>query len=658
MCGIAGYVTPEPHSQDPSLVARMVAAIGHRGPDEIGTHTDSRVALGHARLSIIDLDGGKQPMHNEDRTLCIVFNGEIFNYVELARDLASKGHVLRTKSDTEVLLHLYEEYGEQCVHYLNGQWSFAIWDSRKRELFLSRDRMGVRPLFYTEVGGTFYFASEIKSLFASPDVPRELDLAALDDVFTLWCIRPPRTAFRGVKELPPGHSMRVRRSNISIFPYWQPDYPAEYPKDSVSGARSEADYADELVALLADATRIRLRADVPVGAYLSGGLDSTIVTALARDFAGDRLRTFSVTFDDREYDEAQFQQEAVRLLGTDHSALNCSDSDIAGVFPDVVWHCETPIVRTAPAPLYLLSRQVQNSGFKVVLTGEGSDEVFGGYDIFKEAKARRFWLAQPDSKLRPHVLRKLYPYMPKLQSQPRAYLERFFHIEGGADSPFFSHLPRWTTTAKNKVFFSDAVRADLLSRDIYAEMESELPAGYSTWHSFCRSQYLETRYLLPGYILSSQGDRVAMANAVEARHPFLDYRVVDFASKLPPHLKMKALNEKYLLKKAFAGRIPPAIAKRPKQPYRAPEARCFFTSSMRGYFEELLAPDNIRRTGIFNAPAVQRLAQKVHNSATTGVKDNMALVSIVSTQILADRFLNSFSGAQYEHPAAVAALCQ
>jgi asparagine synthase (glutamine-hydrolysing) len=656
MCGIAGYVTSAPADGRTELVRRMIQAIGHRGPDQTGAYADNYAALGHARLSIIDVEGGSQPIPNENRRLWIVFNGEIFNYVELAEDLVARGHVLATRSDTEVIVHLYEEYGADCVRHLNGDWAFAIWDSQRRELFLSRDRIGVRPLFYSEAGGTFYFGSEIKALFAHPAVRRELDIRAVDDVFTTWCIRPPRTAFRDVRELPPGHSMRVRNGEVAVFPHWQLHYPIA---GDLTPVRTEAEYAEELFALLVDATRIRLRADVPVGAYLSGGLDSTITTALIQRFGGSRLRTFSVSFEDRDYDEQEFQQEAVDYLGTAHSSIRCGDADIGRAFPDVVWHGEAPLVRTAPAPLYLLSRLVRDSGFKVVLTGEGADEMFGGYDIFKEAKVRRFWLAQPQSKLRPLMLQKLYPYMPKLRAQPEAYLRAFFHVQpGAAPGPFFSHLPRWGMTAKNKFFFSDAVKAELNGRDVHAEVEQDLPAAFARWHPFCQAQYLEARYLLPGYILSSQGDRVAMAHAVEGRFPFLDYRVMEFAAKLPPHLKMKVLNEKYILKKAFGKEIPPSIVRRPKQPYRAPEARCFFSVPVRDYIQDLLAPDRIRRDNLFNPAAVQRLVDKVKANAAIGVKDNMALVGIVSTQILADRYLNIFRGEKNEYRAATASICE
>ncbi len=640
----------EPKDVDARLVENMIRMIDHRGPDGIGIHSDAMAGLGHARLSIIDLEGGRQPMTNEDGTLWIVFNGEIFNYIELASDLARRGHIFSTQSDTEVILHLFEEYGEDCVRHLNGQWAFAIWNSRKRELFLSRDRNGIRPLFYTFAGSTFVFGSEIKALFAHPGVRREVDPQALDDIFTLWCVMPPRTVFRGVSELPPGHSMYVRNGAAKVFRHWAIDFST--PQNE---RRSEADYAAELFDLLVDATRLRLRADVPVGAFLSGGLDSTITTALIRRFTDAKLRTFSVTFEDREYDEQEYQRQAVEFFGTDHSAIRCSDADIGEVFPDVVWHTEAPLVRTAPAPMFLLSRLVRESNFKVVLTGEGSDEMLGGYDIFKEAKIRRFWQAQPDSKLRPLLLRRLYDYMPNLRAQPDSYVRAFFQIDGkAAPGPFFSHMPRWQLTARNKVFFSGDVKAELSRRDIYSDIAAELPQGYAKWDAFSQAQYLEARYLLPGYILSSQGDRVAMAHGVEGRYPFLDHRVVDFAAKVPSHLKMKVLNEKYLLKQAFGKLLPLSIAKRSKQPYRAPEARCLFTSPVRDYIEEMLSPEQIRRDNLFDPAVVGRMVKKAKSNQVIGVKDNMALVAIASTQILVNQFVNGFQRRRNERRTAAA----
>ena len=639
MCGIAGIYNFTGPEADRRLLAQMIATLRHRGPDHAGIHTDRRAGLAHARLSIIDLAGGSQPMQHPDGSLCITFNGEIFNYVELREELIRKGHRFATRSDTEVILHLYQEEGEQCVTRLNGQWAFAIWDAPRQKLFLSRDPLGVRPLFYTRTARSFLFASEIKALLACPDVPRELDWQALDQIFTFWVTLPPRTAFRDISQLPPGHSLTVEDGHIRMWEYWR----LAFPPETACRDDHEERLAEDLLHLLEDATRIRLRADVPVGAYLSGGLDSTVIAALARNLAGERLRTFSVAFDDREFDESDYQAEAAAFLETRHTTASCSHQAIAEAFPEVVWHAEQPILRTAPAPLFLLSRLVRDSGYKVVVTGEGADEILGGYDIFQEAKIRGFWGRQPASTRRPLLLKRLYPYMDALQRQPSAYLQNFFSVTPQhLASPFFSHLPRWQLTSRLKNFLSPEVRAHLSGGRTLAELEQALPALYHSWSPFHQAEYLETRYLLPGYILSSQGDRMAMAHSVEARYPFLDPRVVEFAAMLPPRLKMKVLNAKYLLKKAAAGLIPERIRTRPKQPYRAPDGPSFFTPPA-GYLEEMLSPARIRRDGIFDTARVQALVRKFQQQKLAGVSDNMALVGILSTQILAGRFLAGHS---------------
>ena len=659
MCGIAGILNFNGQPVAPTLLDRMIERVRHRGPDDCGTHTDKQVGLAHARLSIIDLAAGSQPMHNEDRSVSIVFNGEIFNYVELRADLVRRGHRFRTQCDTEVILRLYEESGEECVRHLNGQWAFAIWDSRRERLFLSRDRLGVRPLFYTVADQALIFGSEMKSIFALPHVSREIDPVALDQIFTFWVTIPPRTTFKGVRELPPGHSMTVEQGRITVAPHWKLDYDAggdNAPED----ARTEEEYSSKLLELLVDATRIRLRSDVPVGAYLSGGLDSTLVTALIRRFTGAPLKTFSIGFDDPEFDETRYQNEAVRFLGTHHQEVGCTRADIGRVFPDVIWHAERPILRTAPAPLYILSGLVRKHGYKVVLTGEGSDEMLGGYDIFKEAKIRRFCAARPESRLRPLLLKKLYPYLGNLQSQSGAYLQAFFGARRDeTGDEFFSHRPRWQLTSQLKTIFSGSVRSEIGAYDGLAELREALPAGYSGWDHFCQAQYLEAAYLLPGYILSSQGDRMAMAHSVEARFPFLDHRVVEFAARIPPRLKMKVLNEKYLLKRCADGLVPPSVRRRAKQPYRAPEGKCFFGGARLEYVDELLSPERIARDGIFNPVTVQKLVAKFRAGRAIGIKDNMALVGVLSTQLVHDQFVKGFREefAYAERRAGTAAIC-
>jgi asparagine synthase (glutamine-hydrolysing) len=636
MCGIAGYHTAHGDTRiDRTALGHMLALLRHRGPDGLGTFTDGPVGLGHARLSIIDLAGGAQPMCNEDASVWITCNGEIFNFLELRHELRYRGHHLSTCSDTEVILHLYEEDGPDCLHRLNGQWAFALWDSAAQRLLLARDRLGILPLFYTMAEGRLLFASEIKALLCHPSVPRRIDLDGLDQIFTYWCNIGSRTAFQGICELPPGCCLTLQHGEITVRRYWSPDF-------STLRDNEREECGERLLHLLTDAVRLRLRADVPVGVYLSGGLDSTVTAALIKQHSDAPVRTFSIGFVDRNYDETAYQQEASRFLGTDHCALSCTAADIGRVFPDVIWHTEKPVLRTAPAPLFLLSKFVRERGYRVVVSGEGADEMFGGYDIFKEAKVRRFCAARPDSILRPRVLGRLYPYEPQIQGQSTVYLDRYFKAErNDFDDPFFSHRPRWRLTAGIKVFLTQDARAGATNG--YSDAASDLPDGFARWDWLAQAQYLEARMLLPGYILSSQGDRVGMVHGVEGRFPFLDHRVVEFAAALPPRLKLPALREKYLLKWSTKGMIPPSISQRPKQPYRAPEADSFFATRL-DYVEELLRPERLREDGIFQPRAVELLVHKVKSGRTVSTKDNMAVAGIVSTQLWIDHFIRNASG--------------
>ncbi|HVK18922.1 MAG TPA: asparagine synthase (glutamine-hydrolyzing) [Fimbriiglobus sp.] len=640
MCGIAGYHGRMPGGVSPrAVLGRMVASIRHRGPDEQGYHIDEGVGLGHARLSIIDLSGGQQPLCNEDGTVWVTFNGEIFNYVELQAELRERGHVFRTSSDTEVIAHLYEEMGPACVEKFNGDFAFAVWDKTRDRLVLARDRMGVRPVYYTQTRGALVFGSEVKALLQAPGVRAELDPVAIDQCFTFWFPLAPRTPFKGVHELPPGHVLVSEGGRVTVSPYWQLRYPDADEQRSWP-ARDEREVAEELRALLVDATRIRLRADVPVGAYLSGGVDSSALTAMIEGFTDSRLRTFSVGFETAEFDETQYQQEVVRALGTEHESVVCTREDIGRMFPDVIRHAERPVIRTAPAPLYRLAKLVRDSSFKVVLTGEGADEVLGGYDIFKEAKVRRFWARQPNSPHRPKLLRRLYPYLSGIQGQSQSYLEAFFRVGlDRPDDPFFSHRPRWDGTAKIKVFYSGDLAASLAGYDPVEELRGQLPAGFDRWHPLSKAQYLEACHLLPGYILSSQGDRVGMAHAVEGRFPFLDHRVVEFATRIPPRLRVKGLTEKYVFRKSMEGLLPPMIAQRPKQPYRAPDSESFFGPTVPDYVEELLSPTAVARTGYFDPTSVEKLVRKCRGQAAVSLRDNMALVGILSVQLLDHLFV-------------------
>jgi asparagine synthase (glutamine-hydrolysing) len=639
MCGIAGIYNSDPDAEE--LVGRMISILRHRGPDETGMYLDDRIAMGQTRLSIVGLGDGTQPISNEDGTLWVVYNGEVFNYPELKADLEGKGHIFRTGTDTEILVHIYEEYGPDCLNMLNGQFAFAIWDNVKEELFLARDRVGIRPLHYCMVGKKFIFASEIKAIFLAPTVQREIDLNSLSQVFTIWTTLTPRTIFKDVFELPPGHFMIVRKGEIvQQEPFWKIPYFA--PVSRWNSSFGEA--VEETRELLLDAIRIRLRADVPVGAYLSGGLDSSIITALISGNFNNNLRTFSIGFKDEKFDESPYQRMMVEHLGTDHSYLQIDNDDIRNNFPDVVRHCEKPLLRTAPVPMFLLSRLVRQNNYKVVLTGEGADEVFAGYNIFKEAKVRNFWSKNPASHMRPLLLERLYPYIFKDPSRGRAFLQKFFSVtEDGSSDPLFSHQVRWNNTGGNRLFFSDEIKNELDGYMPEADVKKTLPDWFMDRDMLSRAQFLEMEIFLSNYLLSSQGDRVAMGNSLELRVPFLDFRVIEFAMKLPSSWKLHVLNEKYILKKAFKELVPEAIVSRPKHPYRAPIRDVFFRTAD-GYAHEYLSEGCLRKSGYFDPLKTGRLVKKFlkDDKFVESETQNMAVTGILSTQILHDQYIENF----------------
>ncbi len=636
MCGIVGVTNlkePRPIGED--LIGQMLAMIRHRGPDEFGIYHDAWAALGSARLSIIDLSGGQQPIGNEDGTLWIVFNGEIFNYVELRPQLEARGHHFTTHCDTEVILHLYEDFGPDCLKQLNGQFAMAIWNTRDRSLFLARDRVGIRPLFYTLDDDRLIFGSEVKALLAHPDVQAEIEPEALAQVFTFWSALSPHTIFRNIRDLPPGHYLLVKDGELIVEPYWTLNFAES------TARRSSDDYLDEFEQLLIDATLIRLRADVPVAAYLSGGLDSSVTTAIIRKYTHNRLDTFSIAFSDPEFDESPFQRRMADHLGTDHRVVYCTHADIGRVFPDVVWHTETPIVRTAPAPMFMLSQLVHDHHLKVVITGEGADELLGGYDLFKEMAIRRFWAKDPESTLRPLLLQRLYPEIAQLSTSSAAFRMAFFKKSlNETESPFYSHLLRWSNTARIQRFMT---QPDQLTKRPEDELV-QLPRDFKQWTGLGQAQYLEIATFLSSYLLSSQGDRVAMAHSVEGRFPFLDYRVVEFCGRLPANLKLRGLREKWLLRQLGRKLLPGEIWQRRKRPYRAPIHRSFFNTSdpATAYVRTALSEDAVREAGIFDPQAVAQFVRKASSGASLSEIDDMTLAGVLSTQLVYDQFVKNF----------------
>ncbi|MBD3233092.1 MAG: asparagine synthase (glutamine-hydrolyzing) [candidate division Zixibacteria bacterium] len=642
MCGIAGIVSLDGKRPVNNLLLEdMIYIQSHRGPDEGGIYLDEGAGLGHARLSIIDLSTGGQPMTNEDDSLWCVYNGEVYNYLELRPELKRRGHRFRTTSDTEVLIHSFEEYGVKAFDDFNGQFAIAFWDKRRKKLTLVRDRVGIRPLHYAIVDNQLLFASEIKAILLHPKFQPQLDPQALDEVFTFWSVLPPRTMFKDIHELPPGCYLTLQDGQIEIKKYWQPDLPSADNEDQ----RSLPELVEELKELLRDSTIIRLRADVPVGAYLSGGLDSSATTAFIRNYTSNPLKTFSVAFEDKNYDERDYQVQLSNYLRTDHRMVSCDYERIANIFDKVIWHTEKPILRTAPAPMMMLSNLVRDNGIIVVLTGEGADEFLGGYDLFKEAKIRWFWSKNPDSKWRPLLLERLYPYLAMSPAKTKMFLRAFYRagIEH-PDNPQFSHIQRWLTASKIKNFYTSSFRDTIGDFDPTANYINTLPSEFQNWSYLAKAQFLEVQTLLSSYLLSSQGDRMAAANSIEGRYPFLDHRVIEFASKLPPKYKIKGLVEKYILRESVKGLIPEELRKRIKRPYMAPDAVSFLHGSIPASIKESIDSKAIEDAGIFNAGAVTKLHEKLKSlpSERIGFKDNMSFVGILSTMMFYDQFLVNF----------------
>lgn len=639
MCGVAG-VLALPSEGPPSLetLRRMIAMLDHRGPDGYGLYRDERVGLAHARLSIIDLEGGDQPLTNEDGSVWLSFNGEIFNYIELRAELRAKGHQFRTDGDSEVIVHLYEEYGPEAWTRLNGQFAFALWDRARRRLALVRDPFGILPMHYARPDGRVLFASEMKALFASGAVPARLAPAALNEIFSHWSVAAPSTPFAGVTSVRPGTAVWFDTDLIAHEQrYWQ----LEFSEDRSLALGTLDDAADELEERLQRAVALRLRADLPVGAYVSGGLDSAVISSLIRTTDTSDLQSFAVRFAESEFDETDHQRRVVRRLGTEHHEVVCTDADIVDHLESVVWHCEAPMLRTAPVPLFLLSKLVGDNGMRVVLTGEAADELFAGYGIFKEDKIRRFWARAPGSQARPQLLARVHSEVGSGTRDTAMWAEFFRQGLSDTDAPFYSHSIRWSNTGWTRRVLSSDVRA------VDAPESVDLPADWASWRPEDRAQWLEVQTFMSPYLLPLQGDRVAMAHSVEVRYPFLDPGVVDFATRLPPRMRMLALRDKLLLRRLARRSLPSDVADRPKVPYRAPMVTPFVQSGGEGSTDGstsrvvsgVLAREECERYGVVDARVAGRLDAKARRaSGRISEREQMAFVGAVTLQLLARAF--------------------
>jgi asparagine synthase (glutamine-hydrolysing) len=624
MCGVAGIVRPAGGSAVEELsLLRMARAIRHRGPDGFGLALDDGAGLVSTRLAIIDLPHGWQPFESGPEGSILVYNGEVYNHTELAAEMKGRGESFATTCDTEVVLRLLEREGPEALHRLNGQFSLAWWQPRERRLTLARDRFGVRPLHYSpRDDGSLVFGSEAKALFASGEVSPSPDPAGIDDVFTLWGPRAPRTAFREVRQVLPGGLLVWERGRIvEERRWWSPDY----------GAGEGA--SDDFDGLMRDSVRLRLRADVPVGTYLSGGLDSSLITALAQAETDGQLRTFSVAFKDPRYDERSHQEEVARAIGTQHHVVEAGPVEIATALPEVVWHAETPLVRTAPVPLFLLAKEVRAHDLTVVATGEGADELFWGYDLFKEVVLREIYTGEPERALR--LLEGLYTHLGPSAGRRGPAWQRFLMETGAGDAELGSHLTRAEATAAVKAFYSEEMAAAIGERDSLDSLRADLPPSFSDWSSLERAAWLELTTLLEPYLLASQGDRVAMAHGVEGRYPFLDHRVFAHSAALPPERKLRIdpIRDKIELRELAAKVLPAGIAARGKQPYRAPEVEPFFGPGAPEWVEELLSPAALAEAGLWDSQKVEGLLRRCRAGRATGIREGMAFVGILSGQL-------------------------
>ena len=576
------------------LITRMCDVITHRGPDDWGCHVETNAnfgaAIGMRRLSIIDVARGHQPISNEDGSVWIVFNGEIYNYRELREWLLARGHQMRTQTDTETIVHLYEEEGERCVERLRGMFAFAIWDSRQRSLLLARDRIGKKPLHYAQVGDTLVFGSEIKSLLQYSKLKREVNLEAISDFLSFGYVPDPATAFRGIHKLPPGHTLTFKDGRIKIRGYWDFSYTRE---TEAAAVHDENAYIERLRELLAESVRIRLESEVPLGAFLSGGIDSSTVVALMAREMGQPVKTFSIGFDEASFDELKYARVTAQRFGTEHHEFVVTP-DICRIVGEIVWHHDEPFADISSIPTYVVSKMAREY-VTVVLSGDGGDEVFGGYERYLVEKQRARYERIP-AFVRHHLMRPLSRALP-----PGAYGKRFLgniSLDAG---------PRYVD---NESYFNEEAKRSLLSAEILRALN-----GYSSAAAFERIynlptssahldhlMYLDSKAYLPGDVMVKV-DRMSMATSLETRAPLLDHKLIEFVQTIPASLKLRNLETKYILKRAMAGMIPDEIIQRPKKGFDVP-IKHWFNHELRGVLDDTLNDRRTRERGYFNHSAV------------------------------------------------------
>jgi asparagine synthase (glutamine-hydrolysing) len=630
MSGIAGIARRFPTGVADESLGRMAAAIQHRGPDGYGFYITRSVGFAHVRLSVVDITAGAQPMTNEDGSVVVTYNGEIYNYRELRTELEGRGHNFQTRCDTEVLVHGYEEWSTDLLHRLNGQFAFAIHDRSNGTVFVARDRFGARPLFYAQRSGDFFFASEIKALFASGEVDPALDARGLDEVLTFGAARNARTPFSGVASLEPGTYGIWKDGALWLRHYYELDYPeaADEPPDAV----------EQLDEIMLRSVGMRLRAELPVGAHVSGGLSSWITASLAASASPRTLRSFSIDVGGPLSSARVRQREVGEAVGSLHASCSIGADDIAESFPNVLWHAETPMLSTDPVAMYHLAKLTRDSGTRVVVRGDGANELFLGSDVFKEASVRRFCLRRPESLVRQRLFDRVYPQLGE-QGLRREFWSRTF-LEGDPRDPLFSHLPRFRGPRMG-MFYSPEFANSIAGVDVIGELRASLPTRFFAWSPLNQAAYLEMTTRLSPHVLSSCGDRMLMAHGVEGRYPFLDHRLFEFAAALPTRSRLIGLRDKEILRRWASRILPRGVGSESASIIPGSGPADFFGRHAPRWIGEHLSPEAVRRVGIFATSAVETLVRRYKAGSVTELPWNQPLVGVLSTQLWHHQFVQS-----------------
>jgi len=554
MCGITGIVFYDDTANvEKSVLERMCNVIRHRGPDESGVYIKNNVGLGMTRLRIIDLAGGSQPIHNEDKTVWIVFNGEIFNYKDLRKNLEALGHEFYTWSDTESIVHLYEEYGEECVQHLRGMFAFAIWDENKRQLFLARDRLGKKPLHYYYDGRRFIFGSEIKSILTCDAVPRQMSPPSLIQYFAYGYVPDPLTMFEGIWKLPPGHSLLFKNGSVSVSKYWD----VKFKPDKIM---PEEHYVECLYELLSEAVKIRLMSEVPLGAFLSGGTDSGIILALMARHMSEPVKTFSIGFENSKYNELGYARIVAERYGTDHHE-EIVNPDAEAIIMDLVREFDEPFADSSAIPTYYVCKMAKK-WVTVSLSGDGGDELFGGYDRYLDGPLARYVEWIPASLRRGAFLR-----LSRALPEWFAGVNTLRHLSGNGDERYIRNISKGVSTVHQDVFSKEI--ADSVNTTDPSPVMMDYLNSLDGCDPLSRKQYLDIKTYLPGDILTKV-DRMSMLVSLEARTPILDHKVVEFAATLPTEMKIRGKTQKYILKKLAEKLLPREVIYRPKMGFAVP----------------------------------------------------------------------------------------